>query len=35
MKKIGVFTKTAAVILTASTFAAVPARCRQPRMGEA
>lgn len=35
MKEIGVFTKTAVVIPTASTIAAAPARCSQPRMGEA
>ena len=35
MKGIGVFTRTAVVILTASKFAAAPARCSRPRMGEA
>lgn len=35
MKEIGVFTRTAVVILTALTFAAAPVRCSRPRMGEA
>ncbi len=35
MNEIGVFTRTAVVILTALTFAAAPARCSRPGRGEA